>query len=353
MKNRKHPKKQRKIKTGGKEMKRTREAREHSFLFGKKIVLGIIFFLALINIGCSTTAKSDIKVKEDLETIVSDFSIPNQGQFHLDSFEITERKTDTKVDQVWASCEYSNDTIKVSVSEVLLNYELYNDGWKLVDYEFKNQSTEPLSSNITEEQAEEELVSGGYDNFEFISRDEFPEETGVDTFYYEYKEEVGRIKRSYELQVCYEFETNNWVFDTIKETKTEETIDGIVGIWKYKGDNDSDHYKNAGKVKDLYVNITSIDLMKMQIEMEYDFKDYVYDVWYEKFYSVSSNGVETFSLQVYNPSKDTISVQLDNKDFSGSLFIEPIEDTEWIGAGAGEGVLISGAGTGAIWLEKE
>lgn len=335
-------------------MKRTREEiRAHSFLFERKkiLLLGIIFFLAIINIGC--TSNSNAKSKAEIE---KDLLENLNKKFSLNSFEITKRQTNEKdkTDTVWITCEVSSDFI-VSTIESVLYYELFNDGWQIVDSDLQRDSATPIASSITQSDVEEKLYKEGYENVEFVSRDENPEIQERDIFHYTYQEEIGLIKRTYDLQIRYVFQESGldsyWGFDKITETKTEETIDGIVGTWKYKGDNGSDNYKNAGKVKDIYVNIVSIDLMNMQIEMEYDFKDYAYDTMSAEFYSASSNGVETFKLQVYNPSKDTISIQIDNVKFRGGLYIEPVDVTNWVGAGKGQGILFSGGS--AVWLEKE
>ena len=224
----------------------------------KKTLCSLAFFALSLLLFCSCDStpqeKSDSEILNEISQLDSYFC---EYDLSVDSYEITKRQTnpDDKTDYIWISLSASNDFFTYTNSYELM-YVLYNDGWLLEDYDDGHALYEVIDYNtITQADADQVMASSEFDQWEFHHREN---KTNRAVFYYTASVSQYYLKTDYLVAVTYQFTPYDlWGTATVSPEETQRTPD-FLGEWVYQDD-----------TRDFWVNITSVDLNKKSITLEY------------------------------------------------------------------------------------
>ena len=118
----------------------------------------------------------------------------------------------------------------------------------------------------------------------------------------------------------------------------------ILGIWRYEDE------LSTGEQRNLYLNVTAIDLENMTIDMEYDFQNYAYNPTIEFEPNSKSDGIQTYKLTYFDDT--TIVVEFDDEDLVIGLYYLLEETEKRQGSKKGYGFMIPIIEE-TIWLHHE
>lgn len=138
-------------------------------------VLFLLFVLLFLLSGCSSSAKSENSVAEDLQSDSRFFAIE---EITITDFTIEKRLTikEDRVDTVWITVTASNENISCTLSYIM-TYHLYNSGWILDEVDRDYEGTwvvEPqhrVSDDIIQENINMYTSSGTFDTMEIVNGD--------------------------------------------------------------------------------------------------------------------------------------------------------------------------------------
>lgn len=149
----------------------------------------VIFLLLLLLSGCSTGAKSEKAILEDLEKNESFFQ---RMELEITDYNVTKRQTvkENRTDTIWITVTASNEDIKCTMSYIM-RYGLYNSGWILDEVKDDlsgEQEVAPLhgvNDDIIQDEISSYIGTGVFDTMEVISRaTDLDPVSGVDSIFY-------------------------------------------------------------------------------------------------------------------------------------------------------------------------
>lgn len=266
----------------------------------KKLLIGIMLavFLSVSLTGCGKRSESQIKSDFiDQDAYITPYNMT------VDSFEITERQTTKNSDIVTVSVTVSDSQYSMT-RECVMDYEKYNDGWKLdqvvtnyVDY---------LADNTNVSQADaDQLVAGQVSgDVTFTKREDSNNHV---RFYYTKQTESYYRVREYTICVDYMFEPETRWTGTVTEDLTRSTVD-LVGEWSYQ---DAD--------RSYWVKIIDFDTANARVTYEYKFhgEDINSNYWGRIINDAESSGEVVGSYYSYgfeNWSEGTASWHMDTPE---------------------------------------
>lgn len=220
----------------------------------KTMLIALVLLIILSFYGCGNTEKSESEILEDIsayDEFIFEYDV------EITSSNITKRQTneDEKTDYVFIELNGSADTFDY-FAEYELMYVLYNDGWMLEDIERTDYSyTASHPEEVLQSYADDVIESQGYDEWEFVSRDE---SENLVVFHYEASKNIHYLMTSYSVDISYSFTPQSlWELD-VKEKIVKEVPD-ILGEWSY-----------SDECFSFYVNVVDFDLEAETIDLEYN-----------------------------------------------------------------------------------
>lgn len=106
------------------------------------------FALLILSACGGTKPVSDVQLREDTATYIEECDAQTgSGEYRLEAFEIVKRQTSNEngVDKVWVkTVAKANDGSMKTEIELVMNYELYNDGWHWENAETLAETVIPL-----------------------------------------------------------------------------------------------------------------------------------------------------------------------------------------------------------------
>lgn len=198
------------------------------------ILLIIIIVILLVILLRGSISKSAVTEKQILGYITEKDDFLSEYNLDVESYEITERKTDSRAgeDKVKIGLTASNYDFSYMASYKFL-FGLYDDGWQLEDWQMIGYS---YSANHPEDVSSDEAEQVVYDkmncdNVEFIDRTD--DKNSVTLHYQAYTDEY-YLRKTYDVYVIYEFTPNDlWKNSDFKYEVISKNPE-IVGEWKYE-----------------------------------------------------------------------------------------------------------------------
>lgn len=301
----------------------------------KKQRMRIVFMVLLLVLlaACGKIDESTIKsdfIEQDDYLATYDMTV--------DEFQITGRKTTGKSDIITVHVESENEYFRLT-RDCVMDYEKYNDGWKLDSVVTEDMDYLADNEKVTQTDADE-AVGLLYPDGElsFIKREDSDNHV---KFYYNWKNEV--YYSVSECTLCAEctFTPNmQWEGD-VTEGETKSSVD-LIGEWSYQDGERS-----------YWVKIIDFDLANRNVRYEYEFHDknnigdgythFIYDAQSAgevvgKYYSY---GFESWNKGTFSWHMDTEESGLKQLDF----FVGEEAEAK---NGMGAGVSFNG-----YWLKRQ
>lgn len=296
-----------------------------------RIVFVMLLLVSLVACGKidENTIKSDF-IRQDNYILVNDMTV--------DEFQITERKTTGKSDVITVHVESENECFQLT-QDCVMNYEKYNDGWKLDSVVTENMDYLADSKAVTQTDADE-AVGLLYPDGElsFIKREDSDNHI---KFYYNWKNEVYYSVNRCTLCVEYTFTpSTQWERD-VTEGETNFSVD-FIGEWSYQDSNRS-----------YWVKIVDFDSKNHIVRYEYEFHDEknIGDGYTHFIHDAKSAGEVVGSYYSYsfeNWNKGTFSWHMDTEERGLKQLDFFVGEEAKAKNGMGAGVSFNG-----YWLKRQ
>ncbi len=233
------------------------------------VLVAVVLLISLT--ACGKKSESDIQA----DFMSQDSYVESYGMT-VDSFQIIDRQTTDKSDIVTVHIETSNSDFSLT-RDCRMDYEKYNDGWKL-DF-VSTDYMDYLADNTKITQSDADNAVSAYDNgnLTFVKREESNNHI---TFYYSKQEESYYRVREYTVCADYIFDPDSQWYVTVTEEQTKSAVD-LVGEWSYQ---DSE--------RSYWVKIIDFDTANRRVRYEYEFHDTknIGDGYTHFIYDAKSNG---------------------------------------------------------------
>ena len=218
----------------------------------KRIFLGIVIAWMLLLTACGKRSESEIRAD-----FVSQNAYINPYGMNVTSFEITNRSTQNKTDEISVHMEAENSQFSMA-QDCTMHYEKYNDGWKLDSVVQKDIDYTANNEEITQENADAWAESFWGEGLTFVRRDDSKNHV---CFYYTRGEENSYLVKEYADQLDFYFTPDSQWQAEPSEEQTGSKAD-LVGEWSYKDSERS--YK---------INIIEFDMKNERVRYTYEFHD--------------------------------------------------------------------------------
>lgn len=190
----------------------------------KRAFLMMVVTCLLLLTSCGGRSESEIQ-----EDFISQNSYINAYGMNVTSFEITNRSTKGKTDEVSVRVEAENNQFSM-VQDCNMHYEKYNNGWKLDSVTQKDIDYTANNAEITQEMADAWAKDFFGEGLTFTKRSDY---TNHICFYYTRTEENFYLIKEYADQLDLYFTPDNQWQAEPSEEQTSETAD-LIGEWTYK-----------------------------------------------------------------------------------------------------------------------
>lgn len=279
--------------------------------------ISIILLLAMLVMcctACSNLAKREKEIAKDISKKDSMFK-----KFSLDikEYEVTKRQTnkEEKTDYVWITLEGANKEFEYIVDYKLV-YVLYNDGWKLENYELLDSSYKALKS--FDPSKEEKKLSKEYDNLTLVDTTKKKNKT---TLIYTAEENSEFLTTLVEIKVSAEFTPSSWKVVSTDKTEVEKRLN-IIGEWMYTDKDGRYYYMHISKVDGKVATMDYIFLnTNRSDEWNYISSDGYIDVKLKTYYS-SVSGENENLLYFHLKNKESLPGGAGGDIDFGYLWIE-------------------------------
>lgn len=295
------------------------------------IMFAVLLFVSLTACGkiSENTIKSDFLAQDEYITAYN---------MTVDDFQITGRETTGKSDIVAVHVESRNEYFHL-IQDCVMNYEKYNDGWKLDSVETSDIDYLADNEKVTQTDADEVIASLYPDGeISFVKREDSNNHI---KFYYSWKNEIYYRVNEYTLCVDYTFTPAAQWEQTITEDKTKSTVD-LIGEWSYQD-----------SARSYWVKIIDFDTTNRRVRYEYEFHDQknIGDGYTNFIYDTKSTSEQVGSYYSYgfeNWNEGTASWHMDTSERGLKQLNFFVGEEAKAKNGMGAGVCFNG-----YWLKRQ